>query len=96
VNSYNELQLLNTEFSNRKGPLQKLNVDYPKPNFRLLLIWFRRRMLPFTYVCRYALAWLVQKEDVTIYICFSACTGMVGSEGGCYYLHMFFGMHWHG
>ena len=58
--------------------------------------WFRRRMLPFTYVFRYALAWLVQKEDVTIYICVSACTGMVDSEGGCYHLHMCFGMHWHG
>ena len=58
--------------------------------------WFRRRVLPFTYVFRYALAWLVQKEGVTIYICVSACTGMVGSEGGCYHLHMCFGMHWHG
>ena len=58
--------------------------------------WFRRRVLPFTYVFRHALAWLVQKEGVTIYICVSACTGMVGSEGGCYYLHMCFGMHWHG
>ena len=53
-------------------------------------------MLLFTYVFRHALAWLVQKEGVTIYICFSACTGMVGSEGGCYHLHMCFGMHWHG
>jgi sulfur relay (sulfurtransferase) complex TusBCD TusD component (DsrE family) len=58
--------------------------------------WFRRRVLPFTYMFRYALAWLVQKEGVTIYICVSACTGMVGSEGGCYHLHMCFGMHWHG
>ena len=58
--------------------------------------WFRRRMLLFTYVFRHALAWLVQKEDVTIYICVSVCTGMDSSEGGCYYLHMFFGMHWHG
>ena len=58
--------------------------------------WFRRRVLPFTYVFRYALAWLVQKEGVTIYICVSACTGMVGSEGGCYHLHMCFGMHWYG
>ena len=55
--------------------------------------WFRRRMLLFTYVFRYALAWLVQKEGVTIYICVSACTGMVDSEGGCYHLHMRFGMH---
>ena len=51
--------------------------------------WFRRRMLPFTYVFRYALAWLVQKEGFTIYICVSACTGMVGSEGGCYHFHVF-------
>ena len=58
--------------------------------------WFRRRVLPFTYVFRHALAWLVQKEGVTIYICVSVCTGMVGSEGGCYHLHMCFGMHWHG
>ena len=60
------------------------------------MTWFRRRVTPFTYVFRYALAWLVQKEDVTIYICVSACTGMVDSEGGCYHLHMCFGMHWHG
>ena len=49
-------------------------------------------MLPFTYVFRHALAWLVQKEGVTIYICVSACTGMVDSEGGCYHLHMCFGI----
>ena len=58
--------------------------------------WFRRRVLPFTYVFRHALAWLVQKEGVTIYICVSACTDMVGSDGGCYHLHMCFGIHWHG
>jgi hypothetical protein len=45
-------------------------------------------MLLFTYVFRHALAWLVQKEDVTIYICVSVCTGMVDSEGGVDYLHM--------
>ena len=53
-------------------------------------------MLLFTYVFRHALAWLVQKEDVTIYICVSVCTGKDSSEGGCYYLHMFFGIRWHG